>query len=110
VRWVEPVPREQHFTFWVAPATLVFERAWNITGTLGPLHELLEIADLHRLNAPDNEPEPLWHIEGQSFDLRLRASGYRQCLRLPPQHIPGQVLTLAQRNGVSFAEQSFVQQ
>ena len=110
VRWVEPVPPEQHFTFWVAPATLVFERAWNITGTLGPLHELLEIADVHRLDSPDNEPESLWHIEGQNFDLRLRASGYRQYLRLPPQHIPGQVLALAQRDGVSLTEQSFVQQ
>jgi hypothetical protein len=107
VRWVDPVRPASHFTFWVAPATLVFERAWDITGEFGPLHELLEIADLHRLEPPDNSPEPSWHIEGQSFDIRLRADGYRQYLRRPPRHIPQQILTTAQRGGISFAEQSF---
>ncbi|MEV4056817.1 DinB family protein [Amycolatopsis sp. NPDC049688] len=36
VRWVEPARRRKHFTFWIAPATLVFDQAWDITGTLGP--------------------------------------------------------------------------
>ena len=108
VRWVEPVRPEKHFTFWVTPATLVFERAWDITGQLGPLHELLEIADVHRLASPDDQPDPLWHIEGQTFDVRLRAHGYRQYMRMPPQHVSQQVLTLAQRDGISFAERSFV--
>lgn len=42
VRWVDPVPPEKHFTFWIAPATLVFEKAWDITGQFGPLHDLLD--------------------------------------------------------------------
>ncbi|WDZ82851.1 hypothetical protein [Micromonospora cathayae] len=107
VRWVDPVRPATHFTFWIAPATLVFERAWQITGTIGPAHDLLEIADLHRLDPPDDHPEPLWHIEGQNFDLRLRASGYRQHLRRPPRHVPRQLLTMAERGGLSFAEESF---
>jgi hypothetical protein len=107
VRWVEPARRERHFTFWIAPATLVFDRAWNITGQLVPLHEVMEIADVHRLDPPDSHPDPLWHIEGQNFDLRLRAPGYTQHLRLPPQHVPRQTLTAAERAGISFAEQSF---
>jgi len=49
----------------------------------------------------------LWHIEGQNFELRLRAPGYTQHLRLPPQHVPQQTLTSAERAGISFAEQSF---
>jgi hypothetical protein len=48
----------------------------------------------------------LWHIEGQNFELRLRA-GYTEHLRLPPQHVPQQTLTSAERAGISFAEQSF---
>jgi hypothetical protein len=106
VRWVQPTTSENHFTFWVAPATLVFERAWNIEGTLGPLHQVMEIADIHRLPSPDNTPEPLWHIEGQNFDLRLRAAGYTQHIRLPPQHVPRQSLTSTERAGTSFAERS----
>jgi hypothetical protein len=76
VRWVSPSRGEKDFTFWIAPATLVFERAWSISGQLGPLHETLEIADIHRLDAEDGNSDPLWHIEGQNFDLRLRAAGY----------------------------------
>lgn len=107
VRWVEPEPRESPFTFWITPATLVFDGAWNITGRLGPLHDLLEIADLHRLDPPDSYPDPLWHVEGQNFDLRLRARGYVHYLRLPPRHATRQMLTAAERGGISFAEQSF---
>ena len=107
VRWVQPAGRDRHFTFWIAPATLVFERAWNIDGRLGPLHEVMEIADVHRHDSPDSSPEPLWHIEGQNFELRLRAVGYTQYLRLPPQHVPRQALTSTERAGISVAEQSF---
>jgi hypothetical protein len=67
----------------------------------------MEIADVHRLDSPDNNPEPLWHIEGQNFELRLRAPGYTQYLRLSPQQVPRQVLTSAERAGISFAEQPF---
>ncbi|MFC5267035.1 hypothetical protein ACFPJ1_33380 [Kribbella qitaiheensis] len=51
--------------------------------------------------------EPLWHIEGQNFELRLRAPGYTQYLRMPPQHVSRQILTSAERGGISFAQQSF---
>ncbi|GAA3209548.1 hypothetical protein GCM10010532_033330 [Dactylosporangium siamense] len=107
VRWVEPAGSAQPFSFWISPATLVFEQAWNITGRLGPLHDLMEIADLHRLASPDGQPDHEWHLEGQNFDLRLRAHRYTQYLRQPPQHVGRQILTLAERGGPSFAEQSF---
>ena len=107
VSWVQPAQPEHPFTFWITPATLVFERAWDITGRLGPLHDLLEIADLHRLDPSDSYPDPRWHIVGQNFELQLRASGYTQHLRLPPQHVPRQILTPTERGGISFAEQSF---
>ncbi|MEU4525843.1 hypothetical protein AB0F52_44865 [Amycolatopsis sp. NPDC024027] len=107
VRWVEPARREKHFTFWITPATLVFDQAWDITGDIGPLHGSLEIADLHRLDPPDDKPYPLWHIEGHEFDLKLRARGFRQYLRMAPKHVPRQVLAMTERGGLSFAEQAF---
>ncbi|MEU0537576.1 hypothetical protein [Amycolatopsis tolypomycina] len=107
VRWVEPARREKHFTFWIAPATLVFDEAWDITGEIGPLHGGLELSDLHRLDPPDDKPYPAWHLEGHEFDLKFRARGFRQYFRRPPQHVGRQVLTMAQRGGLSFAEQAF---
>ncbi len=67
----------------------------------------LEIVDLHRPPATDGHPDPLWHLEGQQFDLRLRAPGYVQYVRRAPQHISRQTLTLGQRGGVSLAEEPF---
>lgn len=108
VRWVEPERRRGHFTFWVAPSTLVFDGAWSIDGTLGPLDYGFEIAEVHRLDSPDGHADPLWRIEGHNFELRLRAAGYTQYTRLPPQHLARQDLSLIEREGVGFAERSFV--
>ena len=69
---------------------------------------LLEIADLHRLAPPDERPDPLRHVEGQTFDLRLRAPAYMQYLRTRPIHsTTAQYLTQVARGGLSFAEQPF---
>jgi hypothetical protein len=62
----------------------VFERAWDIAGQLGPTSGALQIADLHRLPATDGHCDPLWHLEGEQFDLRLRAPGYVQYVRRVP--------------------------
>jgi hypothetical protein len=107
VRWVEPDRQNEPFTFWIAPATLVFDRAWNISGRVGPLRMVLEIADLHRLDPLDGGSDRLWPLEGQNFELRLRANGYVQYLRLPPRRVARQVLTMRQRGGINFAEHSF---
>jgi hypothetical protein len=107
VCWVDPALFRRHFTFWISPATLVFERAWGIEGELGPLDEQLEIADLHRLDPPDDRPDPLWRIEGQNFDIQLRSAGFTQYLRRPPQHVPRQILTSAERGRLTFDERSF---
>ncbi|GIF20426.1 hypothetical protein BJ973_001670 [Actinoplanes tereljensis] len=105
VRWVHPAADQEPFTFWVFPATLVFDGASDITGELGPLHEVLEIADIHRGEQTDGEPS--WHVEGQNFDLRLRAAGYTQYLRRAPLHVPRMMLTSAERGGISFDERAF---
>ncbi|MBB4694516.1 hypothetical protein [Paractinoplanes abujensis] len=92
---------------WVAPATLVFDGAWGISGEFGPLFEQLEIADIHRVDPPDQHPEPSWHVEGHNFGFHLRARGFRQHLRSAPQLVRGKGLTSDERGGVSFAERSF---
>jgi hypothetical protein len=58
LKCVDPARGERYFTFWISPATLVFEGAWGIEGNLGPLHELLEIADLHTTSPARSSPRP----------------------------------------------------
>jgi hypothetical protein len=53
-----------------APVTLVFNRARDIVGQIGPAFGILGISDLHELPSPDQHADPQWHIEGHEFDLR----------------------------------------
>jgi hypothetical protein len=110
VRWVHPVPPDGYFSFWVSPATLVFDDVWDLEADIDCKGVVpgLEIADLHRLMPDDGRNNlPRWHIEGHAFDMRFRASGYHQYLRRAPVLIPRQSLSLAERGGLAFTEVGF---
>ncbi len=110
VRRVHPVKPAKTFSFWVAPATLVFEEVGDLEGGLGfkDMHTELEIADLHRTAADDGKQDwPHWHVEGHAFDLKFRASGFRQYFRSAPRLAPGPVLSAAERGGCCFTEAAF---
>lgn len=106
VRWVNPIPPANHFTFWVAPATLVFENVWEFKITLDA--QLPEFS-LFGIERTDEQPSPngesrnwLWRLDGVEGDISFRASGYKQYFRRPPMHLQRQVLSLEERGGVSF--------
>ncbi|MFF3255568.1 hypothetical protein ACFYWP_32105 [Actinacidiphila glaucinigra] len=109
VRWVHPVPPKKHFSLWIAPSTLVFEDVWDVEGDLAfkGMALSLDIDHLRRSTAEDKRDEPQWHIEGHYFDLKFRATGYRQYLRQAPRLSPRLVLSLGDRGGLSFAETAF---
>jgi hypothetical protein len=108
VRWLEPRPPSQYFSFFVAPATLVFENVWSLSGDVSAQRTLLEIADVHRLEAETDRQRAAgvsrWRIEGQDFELRFFAAGFHQHLRALPRQSASQRLSLDERGGVSFAQ------
>jgi len=110
VQWVHPARGEKHFRFWISPATLVFEGVWDLEGDFGFKGEVpdLEIDALHRLEPDDEHRDlPLWHVQGHAFDLRFRASGYRQYLRRAPRLVSRTSLLPRERGGCSFDEVGF---
>ncbi|MFD4927227.1 hypothetical protein ACFWNE_38765 [Streptomyces goshikiensis] len=113
VRWVHPVPPATHFSFWISPATLAFEGVFDLQGDLdfqGSAVDL-EIDGVHRLVPDDARPDfshvPLWHIEGHAFDVKFRASGFRQYFRQAPRLVSRQVLPYDERGGCAFTEVGF---
>jgi hypothetical protein len=109
VRWIDPEPPAEHFTFLVAPATLVFENVWYLEGEIGTVSRtLLQIQNIER-GEPENDRQremglQLWVIEwSQGHELTLLASGFRQHFRRRPVHA-GQWLELDERGGISFDE------
>jgi hypothetical protein len=107
VEWVQPASPEEHFSFWVSPATLVFD-VWDLVGDIDSQFAELEIAGLQRSMPDDRRPDlPRWHIEGRAFDLKFGASGYRQYIRQAPILTSQQSLSLAARRGFAFTEVGF---
>ena len=104
--WVHPLDRGGPFSFWVAPATLVFPGASDLTltATLDG-YMTLEIDAITRRLAEGRRGGPggfRWSIQG-SFELEVTASRYQQYVRAAPRHAERQSLTLEERGGASFA-------
>jgi hypothetical protein len=104
VAWIKPEAPGGNFAFEVAPATLVFEDVWNVSGDLdNPDNADLEVADLHRGDLLDTDPARwLWRLEGHRFDVRFEAGGFRQHFRRWPVRVERQSLTREQRGRPSF--------
>ena len=104
VRRVEPPTGD--YQFWVAPATLIFDSLWAVTGDLRSICLPLQMRNLHSLGRVSPYEEPAWHLEGRDFDLRFRAWGFTLHLRRPPRY-GRRVLRMADRGGISFEARSF---
>jgi hypothetical protein len=107
-RWVEPVPPDQYFSFWVSPVTLVFRDVQNLSATVD-MHELceLEILALKRTRFPDDRAGWRWTLELSSGELSVDASGYTQYFRRAPILQAQQCIDLERRGGVSYARTTF---
>lgn len=107
-KWVHPNPPDKHFTFWIAPCTLVFKGCYDLRINLDTNSyavDLLEIDDLLLNNTTElknNFLEYDWTIDLQLGEINLKSSGFEQIVRKQPMYIDGQVLSLEQRGGISF--------
>jgi len=92
----------------VAPATLRFDRAWDITlrgWTVGTVNEL-SIDQIVR--SPRQVPSGAtgwftWVVHGHNFTIEFAAGECDQRLRAEPKLVNRQSLTFAERGGISFA-------
>jgi hypothetical protein len=85
------------FTYWIAPATLVFKNAqslkFDIDLTSG---QLIEIDDIIR------ETADRWILATQQGRIELIASGYEQYIRQAPSFQYQQIIPFDERNGISL--------
>jgi hypothetical protein len=111
--WVHPSEPGGAFTFWVAPATLVFPMAWDVIVRIEMLSSVLrlEITDIVRTPyaVPSGAPGFFtWTVDGDNFAVEMKADGYRQYIRRRPILTDAQSLTPVQRGGASFQERGFL--
>ena len=117
VEWVDPSERGGNYSFWSAPATLVFENVRKLVLHMEPDPPEFEIIGIER-DEPSHElplgttpwgstirgPEWRWQFDLGRGTLSFRSTGYQQYFRRPPLFVGQQQQpTLAQRGGISFA-------
>ena len=107
--WVDPEAPDPHYTFWMAPCTLIFANVHSFTADiewgLG-----LEIAGVSRKEAgrPDNadyikkDEEWEWEFECQEGTFSFHSVGYMQITRRAPIRAKSQSFSWDERGGVSF--------
>lgn len=103
--WIMPETRGDLFSFYIAPATLVFPYAEKVHISL-EWTAPMSIFDIHGQNSiPTPQGQEFiseWSIAGPHGHLDLRSSGYVLYFRREPLLTQQQYLTLQQRGGISF--------
>ena len=114
-QWVNPVQPDNHYTFQVAPCTLVFKNVIHLrmeidTDLILPLS--FEIADLLLVSKEQIDANSYvyeWDMMLQEGFIRFKSEGFRQYVRTNPVHIASQSLEMSQRGGICFDKQAFIE-
>lgn len=113
LRWVEPAPGEESYSFWVAPATLIFENTFETQIELEPMDEVtmqgLERRDAQPMRPGFEGPHTAWQwvVDCNEGSITLRATGFRQIFRQAPILVSRQTLEPPERGEISFAQTPF---
>ena len=106
-KWVHPIPPEIYFSFWVAPATLVFHDVQNVSAVI-EMAALSDVEILDLMRAPATAGLGWrWRLELDSGEISFDASGYTQYFRDEPVLCRQQHLGLDRRRGISYERTVF---
>ena len=108
VEWVAPEAPATTLSFWICPATLVFDPASNLTADidLRGWGFRLSLDGITR-SGPDEHGYFDWALSGDNFSIALRARGFTQYLRRPPISSDGWYLEADERGGLSFDQHGY---
>ena len=105
-KWVHPKEEETVFSFWIAPVTMVFYRAHDISIDIDSSQGTIEIADLNmeepRKTGNNMLTEYFFRFDCQEGEISLWATGFQLFVRQHPVHRQVQHFNLQERKGISF--------
>jgi hypothetical protein len=101
LQWNSPDPEGFNFTFWVAPATLVFKNIENLKFEVGDLASWpeIEIEDIGRTREGHKSH---WIIVTNQGEYEFDSDGYEQFIRQEPSLEYGPNISLVDRHGFSL--------
>jgi hypothetical protein len=99
-QWNKPDFEGLPFTFWVAPATLVFKKIQNLSFEISvALEDAFEIEDIERI---EENKDYKWTIITRQGDFQFNCDGFEQFIRQEPSFQFGQTIPYSERNGYSL--------
>jgi hypothetical protein len=108
VQGVLAQPSSRLLSFWICPATLVFDPAWDLTTDIDLRGWAFSLSLLSiQRSDPDERGNFDWTLEGDQFTIELGSPGFTQYLRRPPVYTSHVRLTTAERGGFSFDRQAY---
>jgi len=111
--WIHPEPPDTYFSFWIAPATLIFKDTYNVKIDVGAAYERIsdmEIADINRLDEVPYEGGIIswkWEIALQNGTITFESRGYDQIIKGNPVNTTKQCVPPELRGEVNFSRHHF---
>jgi hypothetical protein len=100
LQWNQPDIEGLPFTFWIAPATLIFKHVQNLILEIDTTFtEAYEIDDIEKRVT---ETGITWTIITQRGYIEFTSEGYEQFIRQDPSFQFGQTIPYIERHGVSL--------
>jgi hypothetical protein len=108
VEWVSPESPATTLDFWICPATLVFDPAWDLTADVDMRGWAFQLfLNAITRSGPDERGNSEWTLSGDRFTIEVGAPGFTQYLRRTPVLSDGPWLSVEERGGFSFARESY---
>jgi hypothetical protein len=108
VEGVLPQAPATTLSFWICPATLVFDRASDLTTDINMQGWSFQLfLDAIERSGPDEHGDFEWTLSGDHLSIGLSAPGFTQYLRRAPIHTPRYWLSADERRGFSFDQRGY---
>jgi hypothetical protein len=103
-KWNDPQVQGMPFTFWISPATLIFEDVSLLKANfIMNFVNSLEISEITRSNLKHSTE---WIIETREGTITIHAKSFKQIIRLKPSLQYGQFISKNERDNNHFATTS----
>ena len=90
------------FTFWIAPATLIFENSYYLK--IDVALDFINGIEIAKISKSENEKkEIIWDISTQKGEILIGAQTYRQIIRRSPSFQFFQYVPTEERGDISFS-------
>lgn len=107
-KWVQI---EDSFSFWVAPATLIFKNVYDLNISSGSLDLTISNIERNKPVKPKNADyiedifEYDWIIEIHDGEITFKSVGFTQIIRANPILIDRQNLSIIERGGIQLSNE-----